>query len=37
MPDPRVAVLRNERNEGVGGATILGYRKALEFEGDWWW
>jgi dolichol-phosphate mannosyltransferase len=27
--DPRVRVLRHERNEGVGGATITGYRAAL--------
>ena len=28
--DPRVTVLRNERQLGVGGATIAGYRRALE-------
>lgn len=28
--DPRVRVLRHERNEGVGGATLTGYRAALE-------
>ena len=27
--DPRVRVLRHERNEGVGGATLTGYRAAL--------
>jgi glycosyltransferase involved in cell wall biosynthesis len=27
--DPRVRVLRHERNQGVGGATITGYRAAL--------
>jgi len=27
--DPRIRVLRHERNEGVGGATITGYRAAL--------
>ena len=27
--DPRVRVLRNERNLGVGGATLRGYREAL--------
>lgn len=28
--DPRVRVLRHERNKGVGGAVITGYRAALE-------
>ena len=28
-PDPRVRVLFHERNKGVGGATISGYRQAL--------
>jgi glycosyltransferase involved in cell wall biosynthesis len=28
--DPRVRVLRHERNQGVGGATLTGYRAALE-------
>ena len=27
--DPRVRVLRHERNQGVGGATVTGYRAAL--------
>jgi glycosyltransferase involved in cell wall biosynthesis len=27
--DPRVRVLRHERNQGVGGATLTGYRQAL--------
>jgi dolichol-phosphate mannosyltransferase len=27
--DPRVRVIRHERNKGVGGATITGYRQAL--------
>lgn len=27
--DPRVQVLRHARNEGVGGATLTGYRRAL--------
>lgn len=27
--DPRVRVLRHERNQGVGGATLSGYRAAL--------
>ena len=27
--DPRVRVVRNEANEGVGGATLAGYRAAL--------
>ena len=28
--DPRVVVLRNERNLGVGGATLAGFRRARE-------
>ncbi|MEA5666879.1 glycosyltransferase family 2 protein [Stenotrophomonas sp. MH1] len=28
--DPRVHVIFNERNQGVGGAMVAGYRKALE-------
>ncbi len=28
--DPRVVLLRTPRNLGVGGATVLGYRQALE-------
>ena len=28
-PDPRVRVLRHQRNQGVGGATITGYQAAL--------
>lgn len=28
--DPRVRVLRNTENQGVGGATIAGYRQALD-------
>ncbi len=28
--DPRVCVLRHERNQGVGGAVMTGYRAALE-------
>ena len=28
--DQRVAVVRHDRNQGVGGATLTGYRKALE-------
>jgi len=28
--DPRVAVLRNERQQGVGGATLAGYRRAID-------
>lgn len=30
--DPRVQVLRNEQNQGVGGAVILGYHKAFSEE-----
>jgi glycosyltransferase involved in cell wall biosynthesis len=29
-PDPRVHVVRHERNRGVGGATLTGYRRALD-------
>lgn len=30
VSDPRVRVLRHDRNQGVGGAVITGYRAALE-------
>ena len=32
--DPRVEVVRHERNRGVGGATLTGYRRALELGAD---
>ena len=32
--DDRVLVLRTPNNQGVGGATMLGYRKALEIGSD---
>ncbi|MGH9900996.1 MAG: glycosyltransferase family 2 protein [Pyrinomonadaceae bacterium] len=32
--DPRLIVLRPEQNQGVGGATILGYRKGIELGSD---
>lgn len=32
--DSRVTVLRTPINQGVGGATIMGYRKALELGSD---
>ena len=32
--DPRVQVLFNEKNLGVGGAVISGYRKALTLDSD---
>jgi glycosyltransferase involved in cell wall biosynthesis len=32
--DPRVLVLRPSKNEGVGGATLLGYEKGLDLEND---
>ena len=32
--DPRVRVIRHERNRGVGGAMITGYRAALEAGAD---
>ena len=32
--DPRVIVLRTARNLGVGGATVLGYRHALDAGAD---
>jgi len=28
--DPRIKVLRHDKNQGVGGATLTGYRAALE-------
>jgi glycosyltransferase involved in cell wall biosynthesis len=32
--DRRVVILRTESNQGVGGATILGYQKGLELASD---
>lgn len=32
--DPRLVVLRHEANQGVGGATVTGFRKALELKAD---
>jgi glycosyltransferase involved in cell wall biosynthesis len=32
--DPRLIVLKIEQNQGVGGATVLGYVKAVEFNSD---
>jgi len=32
--DPRVIVLRTPRNSGVGGATLLGYARAVELGAD---
>jgi glycosyltransferase involved in cell wall biosynthesis len=32
--DPRVVILKTPSNQGVGGAVILGYRKAIELGGD---
>lgn len=32
--DPRVVVIRHERNAGVGGAILTGHRAALEIGGD---
>lgn len=32
--DSRVTILRTPSNQGVGGAVILGYRKAVELGGD---
>ena len=33
-PDPRIEVIVHERNTGVGGATLTGYRRALEAGAD---
>jgi glycosyltransferase involved in cell wall biosynthesis len=30
--DPRIVLVRHERNQGVGGAMITGFKKALELE-----
>jgi dolichol-phosphate mannosyltransferase len=30
--DPRVVLLRHQENQGVGGAMITGFRRALEFD-----
>jgi len=32
--DPRVQVLTHEKNQGVGGATLTGYAKAIELGAD---
>ncbi len=32
--DPRAVVLQSAVNQGVGGATLMGYKKALELESD---
>ncbi len=32
--DPRVTLVRHEKNQGVGGATITGFKKALELGAD---
>ncbi len=32
--DPRLHVVRHEKNRGVGGAMVTGYRKALELGAD---
>ncbi len=34
LSDPRVRVVFHEENQGVGGATISGYQKALELGAD---
>jgi glycosyltransferase involved in cell wall biosynthesis len=32
--DPRVLLLQHEKNQGVGGAMVTGFRKALELNAD---
>jgi glycosyltransferase involved in cell wall biosynthesis len=32
--DNRVSVIKTPKNQGVGGATVTGYKKALELESD---
>jgi dolichol-phosphate mannosyltransferase len=32
--DPRVILIRHKKNQGVGGAVITGFRKALELDAD---
>jgi len=34
LKDPRVTVIFHDTNQGVGGATISGYKKALELKAD---
>jgi len=34
LSDPRVILLKNSANQGVGGSTLNGYRKALELGSD---
>ena len=33
-PDPRVFLIEHENNQGVGGAMVSGYRRALELRAD---
>ena len=32
--DPRLELVRHERNTGVGGAIVSGHRRAIELEAD---
>ena len=34
VSDPRLILLKNAKNQGVGGSTITGYKKALELGSD---
>jgi glycosyltransferase involved in cell wall biosynthesis len=34
IKDPRITVLFHDENQGVGGATVTGYQKALELKAD---
>lgn len=34
LPDPRISFLRHEKNIGVGGAMVTGFRKALALKAD---
>lgn len=34
LKDPRTILMKTGQNRGVGGATVLGYKKALELESD---
>ena len=34
VADPRLILLRNDKNQGLGGTMIAGYRKAMELNAD---
>src|SRR4051812_30650497 len=34
VDDPRLVIIRHERNRGVGGAMVTGFQKAATFDAD---